>query len=91
MRTELPQSSIMPRSDLKIPMPAGVKPPPRSVFHSAFAYGDRVHIDTDKDLIGVVTAFLWRDGEGHTVEVCWFHNGADHSAWFQPWRLHLVD
>ena len=56
-------------------------------FESEFSFGQRVCVDQDRDLVGFVTGFLWKDSDGHSVEVSWMHNGAAHTGWFQPWRL----
>ena len=68
-----------------------VRRDPRSRYSSPFALMDRVHIDGDTSLRGHVTALCWRSEDGHTVEVSWMHNGISYAAWFQAWRLTLVD
>lgn len=55
-------------------------------FLTPFEFGQRVTID-DTDLAGRVTAFCWRDTDGHTVEVSWIHNGDAKSAWLPAWRI----
>jgi hypothetical protein len=52
---------------------------------------DRVLIDGDTSLRGRVIALSWRSEDGNTVEVSWIHNGISHAAWFQSWRLTLVE
>ena len=68
-----------------------VRRDPRSRYSSPFALMDRVHIDGDTSLRGHVTALCWRSEDDHTVEVSWMHNGVSYAAWFQAWRLTLVD
>jgi len=68
-----------------------VRRDPRSRYSSPFAFMDQVHIDGDTALRGHVTALCWRSEDGHTVEVSWMHNGISYAAWFQTWRLTLVD
>lgn len=46
----------------------------------------KVHIDGDKDIIGVITGYLLRV-QGPQYEVSWFHNGAQHTAWIDEFRL----
>lgn len=55
-------------------------------FKSSFAIGDRVLIDGCRDLVGRVTAYLWRS-TGCQIEVSWIHNGTAQSAWIDDWRL----
>jgi hypothetical protein len=50
-----------------------------------------VHIDGDTSLRGHITALCWRSEDGHTVEVSRMYNGISYAAWFQAWRLILVD
>jgi hypothetical protein len=86
----------LPTTSLRIPVPIAPAPPPdegvggNTVFCTSLAFRDHVHIDNDRDLVGVVTGFCFTSDDGHTVEVAWFHNGISYSAWFSPWRLHLV-
>ena len=61
-----------------------------TLFAPYFNFGQRVHIDSDRDLVGVVTAFCWRDSDSHSVEVSWIHNGVSHNAWFHPSRLKAI-
>jgi hypothetical protein len=79
--------SAISMTSLQIPMPDGVKPPPRSQFVTEFAFGDRVQIDGDNDLKGRVTGFWWTAPEIHTIEVTWLANGDVKTAWFSSWRL----
>lgn len=85
------QRLVTPASTISIEMPPGAQAPPRSVFRAEFAFGDRVHVDDDRDLIGRVVGFCWASGDGCTTKVAWMHNGAAHEGWFQPWRLVLAD
>jgi hypothetical protein len=75
---------------INIPMPP-VKPPPRAIFRSAFALGDRVHIDDDRDLIARVTGFLWGHEEGAQLRLSWMSNGDAKEAWFPVWRVTAVE
>jgi hypothetical protein len=77
--------------NLKIPLPAGIKPPPRSQFMSRYAFRDLVHIDDDTSITGRVTAFSWRVTEEPSIEVSWMHNGQSHSGWFNEDRLSLAE
>lgn len=60
-------------------------------FRTKFNMRDRVCIDGDASIVGVVTGVCWQDGPGHTVEVSWLHNGQMHKDWVSHWRLtHVV-
>lgn len=59
-------------------------------YFSPYRVGNKVLIDGDRSIVGVVTALLWRAGF-HQVEVCWFSGGAHQSFWFDHWRLTAVD
>jgi len=52
----------------------------------AFSLAEKVIIDGDKSIIGVVTAVTFRT-TGTTIEVGWIHNGQANSGWFEEWRL----
>jgi hypothetical protein len=54
-----------------------------------YAFGERVHIDGDRDLVAVVTGFCWRK-QAHEVEVSWFCNGDLKTVWVADWRLSRV-
>lgn len=59
---------------------------PPHKFDIPFSLGERVVIDGDKELVGVVTALCWR-ATMPEVEVSWIHQGVSHSVWMPPWRL----
>ena len=69
---------------------AKVAPIPPFLFASPFALGAKVHIDGHADLVAIVTAVVWRDTSGCSIEVSWIHNGALHEQWLHPGRLTLV-
>lgn len=53
-----------------------------------FSIGDRVIIDHDKSILGVITAICIRgQGANVTYEVSYMHNGSSHSPWIEEWRL----
>lgn len=58
----------------------------RIVHETRFDFKDRVIIDGDDSVIGVVTGFAFTLGR-YTVEVKWLHNGGAHETWFDEWRL----
>lgn len=60
-------------------------------FETPYGFGTRVHIDADRDLVGVVTGFRWLDGEGIAIEVSWIHQGDAKVYWLQPWRLQKIE
>lgn len=57
-----------------------------TLYDAPFALGEKVVVDDDASVVGVVTAFCWRV-EAPQVEVSWWHAGDAKSAWFTPWRL----
>jgi len=59
-------------------------------FLSEFALGDRVYIDKDGSLIGVVTAVQFRTTVS-TVEVSYIHNGDAKTVWVEAWRCEKVE
>lgn len=65
--------------------------PPRTTLTSTFAFRDRVTIDADASITGVVSGFAWSTDEGETVKVNWMHNGGSQVAWFDVWRLTRVE
>lgn len=71
-------------------IPSETKTPPRTRLVSEFAFRDRVQIDSDPSIIGVVSGFAWSTEEGHTVKVSWMHAGTAQVAWFDSWRLKLA-
>lgn len=54
-------------------------------FESRFSIGDKVIIDGDVRLVGVVTAVMFRN-ENPQVEVSWVSE-VSRSAWIETWRL----
>lgn len=58
-----------------------------------FAPGERVHVDGDKSIVGVITRAEWRYAGGfHGVngyEVSWLSNGDAKFVWFDEFRLSL--
>jgi hypothetical protein len=57
---------------------------------SNWDFRDRVLIDGDASIVGVVTAFMFRAPNPSLVEVSWVHNGEAKAAWFEEWRLKSV-
>lgn len=61
-------------------------------FASIWSFRDRVLIDGDTSIVGLVTAFQFRGDRGEPiVEVSWVHNGDVKTAWFEEWRLKLEE
>ena len=58
-----------------------------TTFTCPFSFGDRVNVDQDKSIIGVVVGFCWIDADGCSVKVSWFHNGEEKQIWFHDRRL----
>jgi len=56
-------------------------------FESTLSFRDRVWLDGEGSIEGIVTAFCFRETNCITIEVSWIHNGEAKSAWFEEWRL----
>jgi hypothetical protein len=59
-------------------------------LQSRWNFRDRVWLDGDESIIGIVTAFQFRETRNPIVEVSWMHNGDAKAAWFEEWRLRAV-
>ncbi|HVJ72065.1 MAG TPA: hypothetical protein VM531_11270 [Sphingomicrobium sp.] len=55
-------------------------------YAAKFKIGQRVHVDTDASIVAVVTGVLFREVR-HEVEIAWFCNGSNYSAWVPEFRL----
>jgi hypothetical protein len=51
-----------------------------------FRFNDRVRIDGNDGIEGVVTRYIIHDG-GAQIEVAWFANGDHKQGWFESWRV----
>lgn len=51
-----------------------------------FDISDRVHIDDEKSIVGVVTGLL-RENTGGSVRVSWFNAGEMREHWLPEWRV----
>lgn len=61
-------------------------------FQTTYDIGDRVTIDRDEHLIGVVTAVMADGVALHiTYRINWFSNGSSQSAWIEEWRINRWD
>ena len=60
-------------------------------FTSIWTFRDRVYLDGDQSIIGMVTGFQFRGDREPIVEVSWVHNGDAKIAWFEEWRLKKAD
>lgn len=56
-------------------------------FTCKFKITQRVHIDSDNSITGIITCVEWRLPELVRYEVSWIHNGDAKSAMFEEWRL----
>jgi hypothetical protein len=56
-------------------------------FETAFSLRDRVCIDGDRSLMGVVTAVQFREIRAPLYGVSYVFNGDAREAWFEEWRL----
>lgn len=54
---------------------------------SKWHFKDKVVIDEDRSITGIVTGFQFRVTSQPLVEVSWFHNGDAKTGWFEEWRL----
>lgn len=55
-----------------------------------FDIRDRVHIDGDTSMTGVITAFQFRETRLPIYEVSYIHNGGAQAPWVEEWRLTKV-
>lgn len=62
------------------------RPVGEHVYHGHFAYGDKVTLDGDKDIVATVLSVQFR-GENVTYHVSWFSNGHMVEPWIEEWRL----
>jgi hypothetical protein len=64
-----------------------------ATFKAKFAVGNRVAIDSQTDIVGVVTevAFRKTDSEAYVIyQVDWLHNGTNGAYYIAEWRLKLM-
>ena len=61
------------------------------IVESEFALRDKVNIDGCKELVGVITAVIWRHPTIINYEVSWVSNGKSESSSIEGWRLALVE
>jgi hypothetical protein len=64
-------------------------------FNSSFSPRDRVIVDGDPSLIGIVTSFQFRPSTrgdwNETIEISYTHNGALMVAWVEADRLTIAE
>ena len=58
-----------------------------ATIESEYAPRQRVHIDGDKHLTGVITAVQWRNPRVINYEVSWVTNGESKHDVIEGWRL----
>ena len=59
-------------------------------YSSKFALRDKVFIDGDKAIVGVVIAIEWQDADGLWLKVSRFAELVRYEEHYAPWRLTLV-
>lgn len=59
-------------------------------FESLFSLGDRVKIDGDAEINGVVIGIWLEDTGGVSAKVSRFHAGTRHDDWYWEGRLSLL-
>lgn len=65
---------------------------PGMQISTAYAIGDRVTIDRDESIVGVITGVCVRGtGLNLTYDINWFHCGQHQSAWIEEWRVNRWD
>jgi hypothetical protein len=77
--------TIIPRSNVKVDMPDGAGLP--RDYLPKFNLKDKVHIDNDDSIVGIITAIQWRIESNCSYEVSWFSNGKAESSFIEEWRL----
>ena len=60
-------------------------------MESQFTVSARVYIDGCHNLVGTVTAVIWRHPEIVNYEVSWMANGDSKCAVIEGWRLSAAD
>lgn len=61
-------------------------------LETLYDVGDKVVIDGDRHIVGLVLAMSVRGtGKNITYDVAWFHCGNQQSAWIEGWRLEPWD
>ena len=58
-----------------------------STFTNPYKLRDRVCIDKDASLIGVITGLIWEVDKEPATQVSFMHNGDSKVVWIQEWRL----
>ncbi len=57
------------------------------ILKSTFDIRDRVVIDGDGSITGVVIAIRWTGENMPEYHIAWMHEGRSESAYFDEWRL----
>ena len=63
----------------------------KTTHTSEFTFGDRVSIDGDDTLRGLIIAVIFHRDRPAEYEVSWFASGDAKTAWIEEWRLILVE
>ena len=59
-------------------------------YDAKFVVRQRVCIDGCHDLVGVITAIMFKASNVLVYEVCWIVNGVPQSAWIDEYRLQEI-
>lgn len=57
------------------------------ILHSIFDIKDRVMIDDDPAIRGIIVAIRWSRDNQPTYEVAWMQDGKAEYVYFDEWRL----
>jgi len=55
-----------------------------------FEIGQKIHIDSDTSIVGIITCIEWRLPDIVRYEVSWIHQGDAKFIVFDEWRLSPV-
>lgn len=61
--------------------------PAGSIFTSDFRLGQRVCIDGDGSIVGIVIGMAWESNGAQSIKVGWMHAGTSQEGWFSADRL----
>jgi hypothetical protein len=60
------------------------------ILECKYEMGERVHIDGDNSIVGIISCIEWRRPDVVRYEVSWMHSGDAKFIIFDEWRLSRV-
>lgn len=67
--------------------PIAIVREPRETLETRWHFRDQVIVDGDDSIIGIVTAFQFREGRLPVVAISYFFAGDAKEVWIEEWRL----